>query len=50
MKPLPTLDDVVTAAARIAPYVLRTPVLACQALDRMTGARAFFKCENFQYL
>lgn len=36
------------ASERIRPYVHRTPVLTCTALDRMAGAHLFFKCENFQ--
>lgn len=36
------------AAARIGPFVHRTPVLTCRSLDVMAGARLFFKCENFQ--
>lgn len=40
--------DIRAAAERIAPYVRRTPVLECQELDRLTGARLFLKCENFQ--
>ncbi len=36
------------AAARIARFVHRTPVLTCRSIDGMTGARLFFKCENFQ--
>ena len=37
------------AAARISPYVHRTPVLTCGALDEMSGGRqVFFKCELFQ--
>ena len=45
---LPTIDDIRDAAKRIAPYVHRTPVLTCSALNRMCGADLFFKCENFQ--
>lgn len=45
---LPTFADVEAAARRIEPYAHRTPVLTCGALDRMTGAHLFFKCENFQ--
>ncbi|GAB5470842.1 MAG: pyridoxal-phosphate dependent enzyme [Rhodospirillales bacterium] len=45
---LPTYDDVTRAHDRIAPYIHRTPVLTCETLDRMTGAKLFFKCENFQ--
>ena len=44
----PTLADVRRAAERIRPYAHRTPVLTCSSLDAMTGARLFFKCENFQ--
>jgi threonine dehydratase len=43
-----TLDVVREAHARIARYVHRTPVLTSSALDAQTGARLFFKCENFQ--
>jgi len=44
----PTLPDIREAAERIKPYVKRTPVLTCEGLDCMVGARLFFKCENFQ--
>ncbi|ETW98334.1 MAG: serine/threonine dehydratase [Candidatus Entotheonella factor] len=46
--PLPTIDDVRQAAARIKPYVHHTPVLTCTSLDHMAHAQLFFKCENFQ--
>jgi threonine dehydratase len=36
------------AHARIQPRIHRTPVLTSSSLDGMTGARLFFKCENFQ--
>jgi len=45
---LVSIDDIKTAAARIAGRVHRTPVLTCAALDGLTGASLFFKCENFQ--
>ena len=45
---LPGIDDVVAAAARIAPHVHRTPVVTSASLDRATGARLFLKCENLQ--
>ena len=45
---LPDLASIHVAHARIAAYVHRTPVLTCQALDAETGARLYFKCENFQ--
>jgi threonine dehydratase len=44
----PTLADIRAAAARIAPWVHRTPVLTCRTLDQMCEAELFFKCENFQ--
>jgi threonine dehydratase len=44
----PTIGDVRDAAARIAPDAHRTPVLTCAALNTMTGAELYFKCENFQ--
>ncbi|HEY0945672.1 MAG TPA: pyridoxal-phosphate dependent enzyme [Opitutaceae bacterium] len=46
--PLVTLADVRAAHARIRACVHRTPVLTCGRLDEATGARLFFKCENFQ--
>jgi threonine dehydratase len=36
------------AHARIAPRILRTPVLSSAALDEAVGAKLFFKCENLQ--
>lgn len=45
---IPTYDDVLAAHARIAPYIHRTPVLTSGYLDALTGAKLFFKCENFQ--
>ncbi|MET4128144.1 beta-hydroxyaspartate dehydratase BhcB [Roseovarius sp. MBR-6] len=43
-----TLDDMLAARARIAPYIHRTPVLTSSFLNDLTGAELFFKCENFQ--
>jgi threonine dehydratase len=44
----PTITTIQTAHARIEPYVHHTPVMTCATLDRLTGAKLFFKCENFQ--
>jgi threonine dehydratase len=44
----PSYEDVLAAAARIAPFVHRTPVMTCSALDELCGARLFLKCENLQ--
>ncbi|KFN52130.1 hypothetical protein N790_12605 [Arenimonas malthae CC-JY-1] len=45
---LPSFSDVLAAAARIAPYAHRTPVLRSRSLDELTGATLHFKCENLQ--
>src|ERR1700752_367016 len=36
------------ARARIAPFIRTTPVVTSTTLDEQSGARLFFKCENFQ--
>lgn len=43
-----TFQDILEARARIAPFVHRTPVLMCSAIDEIAGRKLFFKCENFQ--
>ena len=45
---LPTYDDVVAAAGRIAGHAHRTPVLTSRTADEDMGAQLFFKCENLQ--
>ncbi len=45
---LPGLADIQAAAARVAPYVHRTPIMTSRALDRIAGCRAVFKCEHLQ--
>ncbi|MDB5985317.1 MAG: putative pyridoxal-phosphate dependent enzyme [Nevskia sp.] len=45
---LPTVADVASAATRIAPYVLRTPILRADELDAYAGCVLLFKCENLQ--
>lgn len=44
----PTAEDLRATHRDIRSYIHRTPILTCQTLDRLTGARLFFKCENFQ--
>lgn len=44
----PTIKEIKEAYDRIRPYIHRTPVLTCSALNRMCNAELFFKCENFQ--
>ena len=48
MLALPTYSDVVAAAQRIAGAAHKTPVLTSRTVDEESGARVFFKCENFQ--
>jgi len=48
MPNLPTYDDVVAAAARIAGHAHKTPVLTSRTVDDEFGAKVFFKCENYQ--
>jgi threonine dehydratase len=45
---LPAFADVVAAAARIGPHVVRTPVVRSDAFDARVNRRVFFKCENLQ--
>jgi threonine dehydratase len=48
MARVPDFADVVAAAARLAPHVVRTPVMTSAAFDARVGSRVFFKCENLQ--
>jgi threonine dehydratase len=45
---IPTLQDIREAAIRVHPFIHRTSVLTCSALNQMVDAELFFKCENFQ--
>jgi threonine dehydratase len=44
----PDLQDIQKVHQLILSHIHKTPVLTCTALDRMVGAKLFFKCENFQ--
>lgn len=46
--PLPTFDDVLAAAARIAPHAYVTPVLRSRTLDELAGCSLLFKAEPLQ--
>ena len=46
--PLPVFDDVLSAAARIAPHAHVTPVLSSRSLDALAGAALHFKAEHLQ--
>jgi threonine dehydratase len=48
MKLAITFDDVAAAAQRLTGHAHRTPVLTSRTADELTGARVFFKAENFQ--
>jgi threonine dehydratase len=43
-----TSADIDAAAAVLAPYAVRTPLLSSSTLDETTGARVFFKAEPLQ--
>jgi len=43
-----TYDDIVAAGKRLEGIARRTPVHTSSTVDERTGARVFFKCENFQ--
>ncbi len=43
-----TLSDVRAAADRIRGIVHRTPVMTSDTLDRLSGRKLYFKCENLQ--
>lgn len=44
----PAKSDIEEASERICPFVHETPVLTSESINRLTGSRVFFKCENFQ--
>jgi threonine dehydratase len=43
-----SFEDISGAHERIKPQAKRTPVLTSATIDALTGAKVFFKCENFQ--
>jgi threo-3-hydroxy-L-aspartate ammonia-lyase len=45
---LPTFADIESAANQIAGVAHHTPVATSRTVDKRTGARVFFKCENLQ--
>ncbi|MBL8517971.1 MAG: threonine/serine dehydratase [Betaproteobacteria bacterium] len=45
---IPTYADILAAHERIKPHIVRTPVLSGDAINALTGAEIFFKCESFQ--
>ena len=45
---IPDFEDVKAAAARIAPYAVRTPLVESPMLGARNGGRVFLKLENLQ--
>jgi threonine dehydratase len=45
---IPDFSDVVAAAARLAPHIVRTPVMRSATFDSRCGREVYFKCENLQ--
>jgi threonine dehydratase len=43
-----SFEDLAAAHERIKAQAKRTPVLTSATVDALTGAKVFFKCENFQ--
>lgn len=42
------LQDIRDAAERLAPIIVKTPLISSPALDELTGGRIFLKAENLQ--
>ena len=45
----PTFADIEQAAARIEPFIQRTPVLTSPAIDDAVGTRVHMKAEHLQH-
>ncbi|QEG01841.1 L-threonine dehydratase catabolic TdcB [Stieleria maiorica] len=45
-----TLDDIQSAAQRIADHVARTPAIASEVISRRLGCQVAFKAENLQHV
>jgi len=45
---IPKKKEIEEAGARVKPYVHNTPVLKSSYINELSGAKVFFKCENFQ--
>ncbi len=48
MDTVPDIEQIRAAAARIAPHARVTPVMRSAALDALSGAELYFKCEHLQ--
>ncbi len=45
---IPSFTHIQEAHQRISPFIVRTPVLHSEAINKMLNTCLFFKCENFQ--
>lgn len=45
---VPSWEDIGMAHVAIEGMIHKTPVITCANIDSLTGARIYFKCENFQ--
>ncbi len=45
---IPDISNIREAAARIQPYINKTPILSSSLLNKLFNCSIFFKCENFQ--
>lgn len=41
-------QSLIETRVRISPYIHNTPIFTSHLLDKLSGAKLFFKCENFQ--
>lgn len=48
MNTIPTEKDILAAHLRIEKWIVKTPVLQNDFINKLTGATVFFKCENLQ--
>lgn len=45
---IPQISDVKNAYLKIKEFIHQTPILSSSAINEITGAEIYFKCENFQ--
>lgn len=48
MSSIPNAGSIAEAHERIKPFIHHTPILTCQSINAIAGAKLYFKCENFQ--
>lgn len=45
---VPNDTEIKETQAIISPFILKTPIIKSEGIDKMLGCNVFFKCENFQ--